>query len=555
MIRDRLADSTWVAGLLALSGATLGGALVDEDVLDSFVDAYGSSSAAADSLKPVPASLQPDALTGALDLSATLAMGRPVHSPGLLLPNSQAKLLLRRAASLDHSCASLMAHSIDRGELLLIAADRFSETDLTIAPKLEERLAFKVTGKAEKQWTLEELHLARMRLQGISIDARLIDELCEAALALGIPSPRPVLQAMQAAKAIAALQGLSAVDDSCASLAARLVFAHRVTQLPEQHAPESLGDTESRPNHELPAESAADSDPADSETILESVRSALPEGLLALAGGARGAKAGSGRNVKAASAATNAGRRGRRVGHKRVSSLNGQRLDVLATLRSAAPWQVFRRKLFQVDRMLVTRDDFRVHRVKQRHGATAIFAVDASGSTAYQRLAEAKGAVEAILAECYVRRDRVALVAFRSKRAEQLLAPTRSLERAKRALANLPGGGGTPLAAGLDATFELALQVRHAGGNPVVVVLTDGRANVTRNGEGNKSVALEETQSVARLFASEGFDSMVIDVSPQPQQAARNLAAAMRARYIPMPQARAQEIAYSVSGALESASA
>ena len=170
-------------------------------------------------------------------------------------------------------------------------------------------------------------------------------------------------------------------------------------------------------------------------------------------------------------------------------------------------------------------------------------------------LAEAKGAVETILAECYVRRDRVALVSFRSKKAEVLLPPTRSLERAKRALAGLPGGGGTPLASGLDEAFALAVQVRRAGGNPIVILLTDGRGNVTRDGEGNRVKATEETLSAAKLFASEGFDAMLIDVSPEPQKTARALAAAMHATYLPMPRASASDIARPISRALQVAAA
>ena len=99
-------------------------------------------------------------------------------------------------------------------------------------------------------------------------------------------------------------------------------------------------------------------------------------------------------------------------------------------------------------RMLVRQDDFRITRFKQRTETTTIFVVDASGSSALHRLAEAKGAVELLLADCYIRRDQVALIAFRGSGAELLLPPTRSLARAKRSLAGLPGGGGTPLAAG-----------------------------------------------------------------------------------------------------------
>jgi magnesium chelatase subunit D len=154
--------------------------------------------------------------------------------------------------------------------------------------------------------------------------------------------------------------------------------------------------------------------------------------------------------------------------------------------------------------------------------------------------------------ECYVRRDKVALVSFRSKTAEELLPPTRSLERARRALAALPGGGGTPLAAGLGLTYRIADQVRRGGMKPIVVILTDGRANVTLAAEGNKAVAMEEARVAARLFAAEGIRAMVIDVSPEPQRHAAELAQAMAAAYFPMPRAGAHDIARPVTAALKS---
>jgi magnesium chelatase subunit D len=117
-------------------------------------------------------------------------------------------------------------------------------------------------------------------------------------------------------------------------------------------------------------------------------------------------------------------------------------------------------------RVEVRPDDCRITRFKQRTETTVVFVVDASGSTAFNRLAEAKGAVELLLADCYVRRESVALIAFRGTGAELLLPPTRSLTRAKRSLAGLPGGGGTPLAAGLEAAADLADAVSAQGSDP-----------------------------------------------------------------------------------------
>ena len=168
--------------------------------------------------------------------------------------------------------------------------------------------------------------------------------------------------------------------------------------------------------------------------------------------------------------------------------------------------------------------------------------MDASGSAALHRLAEAKGAVELLLADCYVRRDRVAVIAFRGQRAELLLPPTRSLARAKKGLAGLPGGGGTPLASGLDLARQLADAVARRGGTASLVVLTDGQANVARDGSGGRQRAGEEARQAARLLRAAGTRSVVIDTAQRPQPLARQLADDMGARYVPLPHAGARAI-------------
>ena len=172
--------------------------------------------------------------------------------------------------------------------------------------------------------------------------------------------------------------------------------------------------------------------------------------------------------------------------------------------------------------------------------------VDASGSAALHRLAEAKGAVELLLADCYIRRDQVALIAFRGSVAELLLPPTRSLARAKRSLAGLPGGGGTPLAAGLDAAFALSDSIRRKGQTPTVIVLTDGRANIARDGGQGRPRAEEDAMSAARQLRAAGITAVLVDTSPRPGASGETFAREMGARYLPLPHADATTLSKAV---------
>jgi magnesium chelatase subunit D len=193
-------------------------------------------------------------------------------------------------------------------------------------------------------------------------------------------------------------------------------------------------------------------------------------------------------------------------------------------------------------RVRIEASDFRVTQYQQRAQTLTIFAVDASGSSALNRLAEAKGAVELLLADCYVRRDQVAVVTFRGRAAELLLPPTRSLLRAKRNLAGLPGGGGTPLAAAIDTALLVALQAQRRGDTPLLVLLTDGRANVARNGAGGREAAHADALQAARQLRRSGIAALFVDTSTRPNPLAESLASAMNAQYIPLPYASAQAL-------------
>jgi magnesium chelatase subunit D len=226
----------------------------------------------------------------------------------------------------------------------------------------------------------------------------------------------------------------------------------------------------------------------------------------------------------------------------------GDRLNLSETLRAAAPWQRVRRAGAPGALIRVRPEDFRVRRFVQRRDSTTIFAVDASGSAAFQRLAEAKGAVELLLAKAYVSRARVALVAFRDRGAAVVLSPTRSLTRAKRSLADLPGGGGTPLAAGIDLALDLALGEKAKDRTPLLVFLTDGRANIARDGAPGRSLAEQDALAAARRVRAVGIGAAFIDTSPRPQPGGDRFAAAMGAVYAPLPYADADAVSALVDG-------
>jgi magnesium chelatase subunit D len=153
-----------------------------------------------------------------------------------------------------------------------------------------------------------------------------------------------------------------------------------------------------------------------------------------------------------------------------------------------------------------------------------------------RRLAEVKGAIEQLLADCYVRRDSVALVAFRGKGAEIILPPTRSIARARRTLAGLPGGGGTPLASGLDLGLDLAERIARKGETPLIVLMTDGRANIARDGSPGREKAATDAREACKAVRLSGVRTLAID-SAQPMRRGdvRELADAMRALYMPLP--------------------
>ncbi len=571
-------SSLLCAALFAMDPLGLGGISVSAHagpVRDRWQGYLDSLWSAGTPRRRAPANIADDRLIGGLDIAATLRAGRPVADRGLLAECDGGVLLLAMAERVPRGTAARIAAAMDRGAVELqrdglaitmparfgvIAFDESIGEDEAPPAALADRLAFMANlsdvawGEAGQDMGAPEaakVAAASARLSAVSIGDEVIKRLCAVTLALGIPSARALEFALRAARAAAALDGREEVKEADAILAARLVLAHRARQLPPP--PESDDTPEEQPPEPPETDESDESRDTDAplpeDILLAAAKAAIPPGLLDQLRtlSIRGGQGAAGH----AGALGNARQRGRPAGVRAQPPRSGARLNVVETLRAAAPWQALRRNAAGAladggRRILIRPEDFRTTRFKQRSETLTIFVVDASGSTALARLAEAKGAVELLLADCYVRRDQVALIGFRGRGAELLLPPTRSLTRAKRSLAGLPGGGGTPLASGLSEGLTLAQAARRRGQTPLLVLLTDGRANVGLDGTGGRQRAEAEALSAARMIRRDGTTSIVIDTSPRAQQPARALADALAARYLPLPFANSASLSQAV---------
>jgi magnesium chelatase subunit D len=168
-----------------------------------------------------------------------------------------------------------------------------------------------------------------------------------------------------------------------------------------------------------------------------------------------------------------------------------------------------------------------------------VFVVDSSDSMGddgtYARIKAAKGAVLATLGHAYRKRHRVAMVVFREETATVVLPPTTSLALAQRRLRTLPTGGATPFADGLMLAWRLIRTERRKESEcrPMLVILSDGEANVAHDPERNPTEVMAELMAIAARIGADSIPSLCIDTrplrSPAPQM--RELAAALGGSY------------------------
>jgi magnesium chelatase subunit D len=203
-------------------------------------------------------------------------------------------------------------------------------------------------------------------------------------------------------------------------------------------------------------------------------------------------------------------KRGRYVRSSQAEKVTDVAFD--ATVRAAAPHQLRRRQAAPnaPNQLQLESQDLRQKVRERKTGNLIVFVVDASASMdAEQRMLATKGAILSLLRHAYVRRDKVALVAFSGRNARVVLRPTSSVDLAERRLERLGIGGTTPLTHGLMTGLKLIKteRLRDPHVYPLLVLISDGRGNISLFGE----EPLLEAQRMAGQIKKEGVRAMVID--------------------------------------------
>lgn len=440
----------------------------------------------------LPIGATEDRLLGGLDVEKALT-GEPALKPGLLAEANGGVLYIDEVNLLpDHLADALLdasaggVHIVERegfsmtqpADFVLLGSmnpeegalrpqllDRFAlavDVDAPIEVEirsevLARRLAFDgdpdafCGAWADAQRTLAaRVAAARASVSTIAMPREMLHYAAERVAAHDVRSLRADLALVRAARAHAALGGVEVVMPAHVDAVLALVLAHRVSRGPRPP---------STPPPPMPPASENGGSRADgggaAERVFDTVALRAPRLVV----------------------------EHRRAGGEGAAPAVGKAAGpVVATRRSDTPREVDLRSsllhaVTHTGKASLRVDDLHARVRAPRAARRFIFVVDASGSHAVrERMRLVKGAVAGLLEGSRGRHDEVVVIGCRGAAARVVVEPTPSCDEATAALDCLPTGGRTPLAHALE------LAAGYVTDNAVMVIVTDGRANVPSQG-------------------------------------------------------------------------
>ena len=483
----------------------------------------------------LPLSATEDRVVGTVDVETALKDGAITFRPGILAEANNSILYIdevnlledyivdtlldvaasgwniveREGVSVRHPSRFVLVGTMnpEEGELRPQLLDRFgmvvdvnaiteAELRAEVVRRAEEftsdPIAFRKKYEKEQEKLKKRIMMARAILSEVVVDDEIIKAVAKLCSELGIETHRADITTIRAAKAIAAFKGKKKVEIEDVLDAAELTLPHRVKSRPfdqpqidfdrlegilKENLQESIEkQNESEDKQSSTGKSSSEEKFGAKETYTPKIE--IKSKFLARKG----------RRVRTPST------RGRYVRFR----LDGEQIAVDATIRAALSRGAKR----------PTPQDLRYRFCSGKSASSIALLVDASGSMAsLKRMEIAKGVLLRLLQDAYVKRDRVSLVVFRRESAEIIVPPTSSPQLAYSRVGDIPTGGKTPLPDGLHTAYQLLRREKSRGYVPILVLISDGRGNVSV-GTGNVK---DEVIRMSEAIAREGIQTVVID--------------------------------------------
>ena len=489
-----------------------------------------------------------------INMMDTLTFGAPKYNDDIFSSHNIA-LILTNTEKMEKGLATFLREKIkNNANKFFIALDE-SESNEIPSTNLSEDLNFSINLDGIRYRDLKKVSInrkkiaeARENLATVEVNKKILDYLIASAEMFSVSNMHTIFSTLKVAKSLCAYKGNRSVSSGDINLAISLSMIHKAKQIPELQQEEKEAATEqeqSRDDNESKANNS-ELNNKDKKMLIDALKISLPSNLIEslLSKNSQninlGESAGSGEKNNNFSA-------GRPIPSINRKYSSDKRIDLIATLTKAIPWQKLRSSSGAKNRkIIIYPQDIMIKRFEKQSERLLIFLVDASGSNAIGRLAEAKGAIEILLSDAYAKRDNVALISFSGFKADPLLLPTKSLVTAKKKLSSLPGGGATPLANGLLEAFNMAEAARPRNITPIIILLSDGRGNMSLDGVGDRVKSIQDTKYVASLIKRNAINNIFIDTSRRKTQMADELAMELNGHYFQLPMANSSTISKAV---------
>jgi len=535
----------------------------------------------------LPIGTTEDRLLGTIDIEKALRSGSKVFEPGLLaeanrgilyvdevnLLNDQIvdlfldaaasgmNIVEREGISFSHASRFILVGTMnpEEGDLRPQLLDRFGlsvniEGIQSLPERVEiikRRLAFEQDPQGFRHnWRTADTDLARRIVLGKELLERIVftEALLETAanlsVALATDGHRADITMMKAARANAAFEGRQKITAEDLQLAARLTLPHRIKKSPvhkaelsekklqeivEQHTSSNVSEQEWTPVHQNRQKQNLSinsyKSPISCVTHLctgtRILRHQMPWHLV------------SGSHPGRRFSLPNPRNGGSIFGHRLQRS--GEKLDdlsLIATLRAAAPRQ---RQRGYNGIIKISQNDLRLQKRSRKTGLSLMMVVDSSASMrTNDRMSLTKGIIEALIRDLYLRRDKLGIITFRHTAADLVLPLSNNLRNAVESIEELPVGGRTPLAAGLELGTRLLVQEKRKNPEtlPAILIFSDGRPNVSCFG----GDPLEETLFYASEVKRQEIQAILVDTEFDPMAVGYGyeIASRMAATYLTM---------------------